>query len=123
VAGELTRLLLATLLLRITRLASDKQSNTVVLCSPTYRQFRRELEESFADIHTTNEYAYRLGYSSRTLNRACIKESGHTAKELIDTRIILEAKRLLTYTHLPIATIAGTWVSVKPPTLANTLPE
>jgi AraC-like DNA-binding protein len=35
-----------------------------------------------------------------------IKESGHTAKELIDTRITLEAKRLLTYTHLPIAAIA-----------------
>jgi len=44
--------------------------------------------------------------AARTLNRACIDESGHTAKELIDTRITLEAKRLLTCTHLPIATIA-----------------
>ncbi|WP_165602989.1 AraC family transcriptional regulator [Mycobacteroides immunogenum] len=106
VAIELLRLLLATLLLRITRLASDKQSATVVLASPIYHQFRRELEELFASIHTTNEYAHRLGYSPRTLNRACLTESGHTAKELIDTRIALEAKRLLIYTHLPVATIA-----------------
>lgn len=107
VAGEITRLLLATLLLRITRLASAKQSNTVVLASQTYQRFRTELETSFAEIRTTNEYARRLGYSARTLNRACIEESGHTAKELIDVRITLEAKRLLTYTRLPVAAIAS----------------
>lgn len=106
VTCELVRMLLAGLLLRITRMATEKQTDVVVLCSQTYHLFRRELEESFTRLHTTNEYANVLGYSARTLNRACIKDSGHTAKELIDTRIALEAKRLLTYTNLPVSTIA-----------------
>nr|WP_279671570.1 helix-turn-helix domain-containing protein [Flexivirga meconopsidis] len=94
------------MLLRITRLASETRSSTVVLASPTYHRFRTELEECFTHIHTTNEYAHRIGYSPRTLNRACIAASGHTAKELIEARVVLEAKRLLIYTHLPVATIA-----------------
>jgi AraC-like DNA-binding protein len=51
------------------------------------------------------EYADRLGCSVRTLTRACVAAGGRGAKQLIDDRVVLEAKRLLATTQLPVAAI------------------
>ncbi len=56
--------------------------------------------------HQAHEYAARLGYSLKTLNRACMLATGCTAKQLIDARVALEAKRLLAHTDLPVASIS-----------------
>ena len=42
--------------------------------------------------HKVSDYADRLGYSSRTLNRLARQNTGLSAKELIDERVVLEAK-------------------------------
>ena len=47
-----------------------------------------------------------LGYSTRTLDRACQRATGRTAKQVVDERISLEVRRLLTHTDLPVARIA-----------------
>jgi AraC-like DNA-binding protein len=52
------------------------------------------------------DYACLLGYSARTLSRADEDAAGVGAKQFIDRRIVLEAKRLLAHTDLPAATIA-----------------
>lgn len=101
---ELLRHLLAALLIRIARLEPAAESHSGP-DTTTYSTFRHELERSFAVLHTARDYAIRLGHSQRTLNRACLDETGHTAKQLIDKRIALEAKRLLVHTDLPVATI------------------
>jgi AraC-like DNA-binding protein len=51
------------------------------------------------------DYADRLGYSVRTLTRASAAATGRSARELVDARIALEAKRLLAYTDLPASAV------------------
>ena len=52
------------------------------------------------------EYAARLGYSPRTLNRLARAHTGRSAKQLIDERVVLEAKRLLSHGGASVADIA-----------------
>jgi AraC-like DNA-binding protein len=59
----------------------------------------------FATERSGHGYAVRLGYSARTLTRACRAATGRSAKELIDARVALEAQRLLAHTDLPVAAI------------------
>jgi AraC-like DNA-binding protein/quercetin dioxygenase-like cupin family protein len=68
--------------------------------------FRDHLEERFREWHKVAEYADRLGYSSRTLNRLARLHTGLTAKQLVDERVLLEAKRLLSHSDAPAAEIA-----------------
>lgn len=71
-----------------------------------YLWLRDEIDRSFATWHQVNDYAARLGYSTRTLNRLARDNTGLSAKQLIDDRIILEAKRLLSHADAPVADIA-----------------
>jgi len=105
ITKELLRQLLAALLLRVARLpAAD--GRTQASAEEPYRLFRHELERSFAVLRQAHDYAARLGYSLKTLNRACQRATGHTAKQLIDARVLLEAKRQLAHTDLPVAAIS-----------------
>ncbi|HEX6355656.1 helix-turn-helix domain-containing protein [Actinophytocola sp.] len=77
---------------------------------PTHQAFvwfRDELEASFRTRHKVADYAARLGYSTRTLNRLARENTGLSAKQLIDERVVLEAKRLLAHGRDPVARIAG----------------
>lgn len=71
-----------------------------------FRWFRAEIESRFTTMHKVAEYADRLGYSPRTLNRLAKSHTGLSAKQLIDERIVLEAKRLLTHEPEPVARVA-----------------
>jgi AraC-like DNA-binding protein len=46
-----------------------------------------------------------MGYSVRTVTRACLAATGRSAKQVIDDRVTLEAMRLLAVTDDPIADI------------------
>lgn len=77
---------------------------------PTHQAFvwfRDELEANFRTRHQVAEYAARLGYSARTLNRLARENTGLSAKQLIDERVVLEAKRLLAHGHDSVARLAG----------------
>jgi AraC-like DNA-binding protein len=52
------------------------------------------------------ELASELGYSERTLTRACQVATALTAKRLLDERVALEARRLLAHTDRPVAVLA-----------------
>lgn len=56
---------------------------------------------------SAKERARRLGYSQRTLTRACLTATGRTAKEVIDDRVVLEAQRLLIDSNHSISAIAS----------------
>jgi AraC-like DNA-binding protein len=71
----------------------------------TFARFRRELEAGYTRCRQVAEYAGRLDCSVRTLTRACLAATGRSAKEVIDERVVLEAKRLLSATDLPVAAI------------------
>jgi AraC family transcriptional regulator, transcriptional activator of pobA len=66
--------------------------------------------EAVESYHATSRqvtwYAKRLGYSERTLSRATQAATGLTAKQFIDDRVVLEAKRLLVYHNVSVAECA-----------------
>ena len=69
-------------------------------------RFRDAIEQGFRQHHALSHYAQRLGYSERTLARNCLAVTGTSAKQLLDERIVLEAKRLLTHTAMAANAIA-----------------
>ena len=71
-----------------------------------YVWFRDEIDRRFSEWHQVTHYADRLGYSPRTLNRVARAHTGRSAKQLIDERVVLEAKRLLSHGDAPVAAIA-----------------
>jgi AraC-like DNA-binding protein len=78
------------------------------------RTGRRKIFTAFAtavDVHYANSrevawYTRRLGYSPRTLSRATHEAVGRSAKQFIDDRVALEAKRLLAHTDITVTECA-----------------
>ncbi|MET8627866.1 AraC family transcriptional regulator [Kitasatospora sp. NPDC004669] len=71
-----------------------------------FRSFRTAVEQDFTHSHHASDYAATLGYSVRTLTRATQAATGSTAKQYIDARILLEARRLLAHTNATSAEIS-----------------
>jgi AraC family transcriptional regulator, transcriptional activator of pobA len=64
------------------------------------------LEQHFADRHDVQYYADALHMSPANLSRQLQALLGKTTKQLIDERIVLEARRLLQYTPQSVGEIA-----------------
>lgn len=98
--------LLAALVLRVhppettPPTADDPENDTV------FRRYRAAVEENFRRWHHVGDYAQALGYGQRTLARATRAATGLGAKQFLDQRILLEVKRLLAHTDLPVARCA-----------------
>ena len=69
-------------------------------------RFRQQVERNFQRMHTVREYADALHVSSKTLGNRVTECSGTTALAFINSRILLEAKRMLRYTDLRVKEIA-----------------
>ena len=102
---DMLRQLLATLLLRVARLPQEIPDPKPTPGREVFQRFQNELERSFTVTRSVTVYASRLGYSTKTLARACQAATGHSPKHLIDARLVLEAKRLLAHSDLPVASI------------------
>jgi AraC family transcriptional regulator, transcriptional activator of pobA len=70
------------------------------------QEFLALLEQSFARHHDVGYYAAALGLSPTRLSRMLARILGKTTKQLIDDRIVIEAKRYLSYTDQPLLAIA-----------------
>jgi AraC-like DNA-binding protein len=98
----LTHLLSGLLL----RLAAHASLDTHVRApSAAYLSFRDLVELEHARHRDVAWYADRLGYATRTLARATRAATGASPKQLIDERILLEARRLLAHTDLTVARV------------------
>ncbi len=71
-----------------------------------YREFRNTAEHEFRRWHAVAPYARHIGCSVKSLNRATREVADVTAKEMLVARLVLEAKRLLAHTALPISAIS-----------------
>lgn len=71
-----------------------------------FLNFRKLIEENYCRLHTVKDYASLLNISSKTLTLYVNECSKYSPLELINNRIILEAKRLLRYSVLSVKEIA-----------------
>jgi AraC family transcriptional activator of pobA len=69
-------------------------------------EFKSLIETNFSEWHSTSKYASELNITADYLNRLVKMQSGKTAKEHIQSRIIVEAKRLLYFSELSNKEIA-----------------
>jgi len=99
---ELLRHLLQALILRILPAETPAVSES----GEIFARLRALVETHFAAHREVAWYAGELGYAPRTLSRATHAATGRTAKQFIDDRVILEAKRLLAHADLPASSIA-----------------
>ncbi|CAL9287179.1 AraC family transcriptional regulator [Streptomyces olindensis] len=98
---------LTAFLLRLAHLATTSAEAVRRQSDSTFTLFRDAVEKDFATNHSVSAYADALGYSRRTLVRAVRAATGETPKAFIDKRVVLEAKRLLAHTDLPIGRVGA----------------
>ena len=107
--SDLLRHLLLSLLLMLERVRQD-----MVQASPhphdpqaaVYHQFLSLLEANYKQTHFVADYAAELGLSPRQLSRILLRLTGRTAKQLIDDRLILDAKRYLRHSNYSVKEIS-----------------
>jgi len=66
-------------------------------------RFRERIDHRFRQREPVQRHAAALGVSESTLRAACIEIAGLSPAMMIDQRAILEARRALIYSSLPIA--------------------
>ena len=104
---EVLRHHLAALLLRVARLEPEGGPGLAAADSEVLLRFRYAIDDRFARTRQVEEYARALGCSVRTLTRASLSATGRTAKQLVDDRVALEAKRLLAESDLAVAELGA----------------
>ncbi|MFI6683895.1 helix-turn-helix domain-containing protein [Streptomyces sp. NPDC050485] len=102
--AEVLRQLLAVL---VTRLLPVDDRAGLPTTDTVFARFRAAVERDFVRLRQVSDYARALGYAPRTLARVTLAATGIGAKEFIDRRVALEAKRLLVHGELPAARCAA----------------
>ena len=101
-------MLLKRLIIVITRLARSKFIPDQKLHDERlyiFRKFNLLLEANFRTEHSVNYYAGRLNKSPKTLSNLSALYNHKSPMQIIQDRIIIEAKRLLYYTDRSIKQI------------------
>lgn len=106
--AQVLRHLLAVLVLRVASLPGAAVAGREPEPSEVYLAFRDAVERDFANTRRLADYAEALAYSPRTLSRATLAAAGMPAKEFIDRRVVLEAKRMLACSTLAAARVGET---------------
>lgn len=91
--------------LQLEGVPSTADDSVEPLALQRYWRYRAAVERNFARWHGVAPYAARLGCSEKSLTRAALQVTDRSAKTVITERLVLEAKRLLAHTLLPVATI------------------
>lgn len=102
---EVLRALLSVLVVRLATVRDPAPGAATV--SGTFRRFHAAVERDHAVTRRVEDYAAALGYSPRTLTRATVAATGRTAKQYVDDRVLLEAKRLLWHSGLSAREVAA----------------
>ncbi|ATE60469.1 PobR regulator [Thauera sinica] len=69
-------------------------------------RFHELIDRNFRERRPVSFYAGQLGVSTVQLNIACRRKTGRSAQQLIHDRLLLEARRLLAYSDLDVASIS-----------------
>lgn len=74
--------------------------------NPLFARFEMLLERDFRLRRSLADYAAELAVSPTHLNRIVQRSTGHSASQLVNDRVLREARRLLIYTNLTAAEVA-----------------
>ena len=102
--------LFRTLAIRIVRMAAPPGPSMLSQGSRAnrhYQRFVQLLERHHREQWTVAEYAADIGVTAPHLNAICKKLNGTTAKRIVQDRLLLAARRDLTYTDRSIAGVAA----------------
>ena len=106
---EVLRHLLTVLLVKLGKVQKEMVRGAETAVSPEahlFHQFTLLLEAQYGQTHAVADYAQALNITPRQLSDITRQLVGRTAKHLIEDRLILEARRLLTFTNLSVKEIA-----------------
>jgi len=103
---DILRNLLRIILMRTEQLKQTESSPDALAAYQKFSSFKDQVEKDFSRTHNVKDYAHKLGTSTRLLNQWTQTVVNKPAKTFVDDRVILEIKRLLTHTNLPIKAIA-----------------
>ncbi|QMW03434.1 AraC family transcriptional regulator [Spirosoma foliorum] len=100
IQGEMLRMLLKRLIIKLTRLAKDQHIDKALTQKDLdlVRRFNLLVEINYRKLHTVSEYANLLNKSPKTLSNLFALYNHRSPLQIIHARIILEARRLLLYT-------------------------
>ena len=107
VKGDMLVVLLKRLIIICTRLAKDTEQFDAIIPKnlETIRQFNFLVDMHFRQKKSVKEYADLLFKAPKTLANLFAKAGGRSPIQIIHERIVLEAKRLLTYSDKNISEI------------------
>lgn len=104
---EMLQMMLKRLLILCTRIYKDQNivSKLRTQSIDTIREYNYLVEQHFRTKHTVKEYAALLFKSPKTLSNQFKKYGDTTPLQFIQNRIMLEARRSLTYTEKSVSEI------------------
>ncbi|XOV67370.1 MAG: helix-turn-helix domain-containing protein [Fluviicola sp.] len=104
---EMLQMMLKRILILCTRMYKAQiNTTTSSQVSDIVREYNFLVEQHFKEKHTVKEYADLLFKSPKTLSNLFKKMGDSTPLQFIHNRILIEAKRLLTYSNQSISEIA-----------------
>jgi AraC-like DNA-binding protein len=104
---DLLRSYLKTLLLYCTRFSQQQRGLAEPLVQPgLFGRFQQLLEAHYKRWKSVAEYAEHLHVTANHLSVSIKKETGRPASEHIRRRIVLEAKRLISLSDVPLKEVA-----------------
>ena len=109
IQGEMMRMLLKRLIILITRKGKKQHFEQTDIEDPEVdivREYNLLVEKNYKKIHQVQEYASMLYKSPKTLSNLFSKYNSKSPLQVIQARVLLEAKRLLQYTDMTSKEIA-----------------
>jgi AraC family transcriptional activator of pobA len=107
-AADMLEWLVAALLLLVARLqAADRALGAAgSMQADLFQRFRALVEAHYLEHRPVTFYAGRLGVGLGRLNRACRAAANRSAFDVVQERLLLEARRKLTYIAAPVSLLA-----------------
>ncbi len=108
IQGEMLQMLLKRLLIKSVRLTRDLLTDPTINDAnlDVVRQFNVLVEMHFKEMHQVKDYAELLFKSPKTLSNLFAQYNNQTPLQVINERIVLEAKRQLSHTNKGIEELA-----------------
>lgn len=102
---RILRAWLEVLLLKLSSYSKNKEEISPVTFK--LRKLEQLIDKNFVRLKKPSDYGNLMNLSPAYLNNLCKKHLGKTLSDLINERVVLEAKRLFSYSDLTVAQVSN----------------